>query len=294
MSEKLRSSNMPKKLRKTLAFVSMSGAILSSANARGNTSDTTKEESANVSTNIWGGYVALAPEDGQFTSVEGTFKVPKVKCPPTRNYPRSESGSGNAALWVGMDGYGNHVVEQIGITSECLDNSANTGKGNGTTPSKKPRFASRYHAWWMNYGGGDYSSVLKFPVHAGDVVDTSVAYKGGNNFLMELNNRTRHRKFRKMTTCILENTVNEPCPRISAEWIVERSGNGALANFGSAQFSNAEAVSTSSPDKKSIFELSGFAIDMVQDKTLLESNSQLGSDGESFSMDWIKAGHVGP
>src|SRR5208282_1851516 len=62
-----------------------------------------------TSTN-WSGYAVTTP-NGAVTSVAGSWTIPTANGPSTRT-------GGDAAAWVGIDGYNSNTVEQIGTETE--------------------------------------------------------------------------------------------------------------------------------------------------------------------------------
>ena len=169
---------------------------------------------------IWAGYVAPRQDRATYTSVRGSFTVQAITCDSDDPTAASES----YAQWVGLDGWGASTVEQIGITASCMDTSITTGVVDKNAPYKPGNLEPYYYAWWMDFGGGSYSSTLdEFPVHPGDRMDASVDYTGGDTFLMQLVNETTGKKYEKSTTCRVENGGGS-CPRVFAPWTIS-TGN---------------------------------------------------------------------
>lgn len=150
----------------------------------------------------WCGYVALTGTAGKpnptfrtVTDVSGSWIVPKL----TSN-PGCDSFS---AAWIGIDGYSNSVVEQIGTEHDVI-------KG-------KPS----YYAWFSLYPAPT-QFIDGFPVNPGDIIEGKVSYKGqddcGNSiFRLSLINYTQKVKF-----CTDQHTLpGNPAHLSSADWIVE-------------------------------------------------------------------------
>lgn len=141
----------------------------------------------------WSGYALTG---AGFTAVSGSWTVPTPQCTPGANP--------SAATWLGIDGYGSSLVEQIGVDEGC---------SNGT-PS--------YGAWYQMYGnttpgdGGAGLDPTAYPVFAGDVMTASVSFASGL-WTLQLKNVTQAWNYEK----VLPNTI-PTAPRVSAEWIVER------------------------------------------------------------------------
>lgn len=103
----------------------------------------------------WSGYVAHGSAK-EFTSVSGGWTVPVVSC----------SSGGQSAAWVGLDGSGDHTVEQTGVNTVCgptLGSCAGDPRG---TPCE--------YAWYEMYPGG--LNVYDDPISTGDTMMASVSY----------------------------------------------------------------------------------------------------------------------
>jgi hypothetical protein len=96
----------------------------------------------------WSGYVATGAP-GSVTDAKGSWIVPSVTC---------KSGSQSSVFWVGIDGYGNNTVEQIGTASDCADGIPN------------------YYAWYEFY---PQPELRLFTVKPGDPISAEVSYSGG-------------------------------------------------------------------------------------------------------------------
>jgi len=160
----------------------------------------------------WSGYAVQASEP--FTEVSGRWVQPSVTCGP--------SGRTAAAFWIGLDGYTNDTVEQIGTKSACDDG----------TPT--------YGAWWQMYpAAATFLPASSYPVSPKDRLTASV---------------TRSRTSYKLTIASSEGwtystTQTGSGANSSAEWIASSppacrtcSGFAPLADFGDVEFSEAEAA----------------------------------------------------
>src|ERR1700691_3122529 len=58
----------------------------------------------------WAGYVAVG-KPGEFTGVSAEWRVPKANCSATPN--------AYASQWVGLDGFTDKTVEQLGVDAVC-------------------------------------------------------------------------------------------------------------------------------------------------------------------------------
>ena len=141
--------------------------------------------------------------------------------------------------WVGIDGYGNGTVEQIGTGAKVV---------NGQT---------QYFAWWEFFGdqsaqgvnGPDYywqTLPSSFAVHPGDTISADVAFVSSTSststFLFQITDKTTTGAVESWSQ--QETTTYVVPTRSSAEWIVENPNGGAqaLANFGTETFTGAWAT----------------------------------------------------
>ena len=120
-------------------------------------------------------------------------------------------------MWVGLDGYSNNTVEQLGTESKVVNGVAS------------------YDAWFEMYPSG---MVQTFNVSAGDTINASVQYSNGTNkYLLTLDDTTNGQHF-----SYWESSSGTP-ERSSAEWIAEAPSLGStvepLPLFGSVSFTNA-------------------------------------------------------
>jgi hypothetical protein len=159
----------------------------------------------------WAGYAVMGPDPASpltFTSVTGTWTQAAASC-------ATGDASAASAVWVGLGGYSttSQALEQIGTDADCSASN---------TPT--------YYAWYELVP--DPPVNLKFPIHAGDTITTSVNVTG-NSVLLQLKDRTRGVTFTKRVTASALDLT-------SAEWIAEAPSSCdrggctpvPLANFG--------------------------------------------------------------
>lgn len=161
----------------------------------------------NGTSSNWSGYAAYG-SNGSFNSVSASWTQPSVSCTNTNTY---------SSYWVGLDGYNNSTVEQLGTESDCSSGQ----------PS--------YYAWFEMYPKRGY--YINMTIHAGDQISASVTYSGQNRYALSLTNVTTNKSF--STT---QKTASGR--RASAEVVVEAPYSGGtlpLANFGQASFTDALA-----------------------------------------------------
>jgi hypothetical protein len=116
--------------------------------------------SAQTSGGTWAGYVA---DSTTYTSVSATWVQPKVTC--------SGTSDSYVAFWVGLDGYTDSTVEQIGTEAECVSGTA------------------EYFAWYELYPA--YQVVLSQTVAAGDSITATVSATTKDVFTLAIKNTTK-------------------------------------------------------------------------------------------------------
>jgi hypothetical protein len=164
-----------------------------------------------TSTN-WSGYVAalnlLQPTVGSVNAVFGVWAVPTLSPSVGHTY---------SSAWVGIDGYGNGTVEQIGTEHEWY---------NG---------AQHDFAWFEMYPNPMYR-IVGFPVNQGDLIGAQVYYAGANTFQLRIYNYTKG----VSTLVPTVYTTSAVAQRSTVEWIVEApssyQGVLPLAHFNSISF----------------------------------------------------------
>jgi len=194
-------------------------------------SATTLGQSTTTQNSHWSGYVAEAnfsqPQPNSVTKVSGSWIVPTVTGPST--------GSTYSSVWVGIDGSGNHTVEQVGTSENVI---------NGTPV---------YHAWWEMFSSGKRQSsqhIYSMTVEPGDSITASVQYitagaHAGQFYLSIVDNTSNHSFSKYASSSKYQRPLAQ---RSSAEWIVEAPTSGKsgsieqLADFGRVTFTNASAV----------------------------------------------------
>ena len=178
----------------------------------------------------WSGYVAEsnlnAPRTDSVTAVSGSWVVPKVSSP--------SGTSSYSCVWVGIDGYGNGTVEQIGTEQDV---------GNGGHP---------YYAWWEMYSAGNkepQQDISNMTILPGDSISASVQYitsgAHAGQFFLSIVDTSRANDF--FSTYQSSYQTQNPQPlRNSAEWIVEdtevKGSFPKLANFGTVRFTNTKTT----------------------------------------------------
>jgi hypothetical protein len=170
-----------------------------------------------VGSSNWSGYAAaspnfLNPTIGAVTYAAGCWMVPALIPTPDTSY---------CAIWVGIDGFFDNTVEQIGTAHNWVDG------------------VQENYAWFEMYPNGAFA-LTGFPVNVGDEISVRVAYKGDNVFKLVMFNHTQG----VMTTVPASFTTTANAQRTSAEWVVEAPFSGGvlpLSDFGLTTFNYCSA-----------------------------------------------------
>jgi Peptidase A4 family len=217
----------------------------------------------------WSGYAAVSKQ--QFTSVSSTFVQPAVKCTGAPHQMTSN--------WVGLDGYNNQTVEQDGTSAACFGTAH-------TTPT--------YTAWIEMY---PLPTVNVFKVSAGDIIQASVNYTGGQFVLSVTDETSGH------TKTVSDGCAN--CARASAEWIIERPAycNSAftkcdlfaLPNFGTATMAGDTASLNGGPVENAS-KLHAVNITMIQPlkKGFISLDTTGALNRSSFTETFDRSGTIVP
>ena len=154
----------------------------------------------------WSGYAA---HSGRYNSVSASWVQPRARCPVAQVQYSS--------FWIGLDGYQNKSVEQLGTMSAC----------NGTTPV--------YDAWFEMYPA--YPVYFTNRVHSGDHFTASVTVRGGAYYTLKIADITRGWRH---TVYITHRGLADSSAEVIAEAPSCASGVLPLADFGSVSFSAAK------------------------------------------------------
>lgn len=161
----------------------------------------------------WSGYVATLA-GSRFTCVEATWIQPTVEC----------HGLGDQAVtyWVGLGGYDQHALVQIGTESTCLDGQPHASAWRESLPQQR------------------HSMRLGLDIRVGHRIRAQVRWLGGSEYRLTLVDLTNRQRF------TIEDT-NTVVRRSSAEWIVEAPNGGCpkscrilkMPDFGTLTFVDA-------------------------------------------------------
>ena len=151
--------------------------------------------------NNWSGYAAATdldnPATGSVTNVSGIWIVPAL-------FPTLDESF--SSIWVGIDGFSNGTVEQIG-TEHIWANG------------------QQYNYAWYEMYPNPPQELVGFPVNVNDVIQAAVMYSDNDLFELIYVNATQS----KYTTV----SVKVPGTlRSSAEWIVEAPWSNGILPLG--------------------------------------------------------------
>lgn len=220
----------------------------------------------------WSGYVAAAnlssQPAGSVTYVAGTWNVPSVSGP--------SSGTYDSSTWVGIDGYGNQTVEQLGTEQDMV---------NGQPV---------YRAWWEMYSSGAGQPEQIIPgmiIGPGDSITATVQYitsgaHAGQYYMTMVDNSRSNDSFSTYQTSA---STQSPLAQGScAEWIMEApSVNGQISqtpNFSPVRFTNASVTINGSTGPINSPSWQSAALNLVQNGTPIDTTSTLGGSGGSFTV----------
>jgi hypothetical protein len=165
----------------------------------------------------WSGYAIQTnlnhPAKNVVTDVQGSWVVPAVT--------GSSGTTTYSSFWVGIDGYSDSTVEQIGTDSDII---------NGVPT---------YYAWYEMYPA--YPVNLGLTINPGDSITAEVNY-ASNSFILSITDTTPSGVTHTFSTSI---SSSSSIQRSSAEWIAEAPWSGGvlpLANFGTVTFTGCSAT----------------------------------------------------
>jgi len=175
----------------------------------------------------WSGYAAetdfAAPASDTVTAVTGAWIVPAVS-PPSNPAANVSGQMSDCAVWVGIDGFSDSTVEQVGTLSYVESGF------------------KYYYAWYEMYPNA-MVPINSFTIRPGDSMTASVVYGlpgYANEFQLSIADNTTGK-----SDTVYE-TSSPTAERTSAEWIVEAPTSGTsilpLPRFGSATFTAATAT----------------------------------------------------
>ena len=151
----------------------------------------------------WAGYVA---DSTTYTSVSATWVQPKVTCSGTTD--------SDVAFWVGLDGYSDSTVEQLGTEAACVS---------GTV---------EYLAWYELYPA--YPVDFSQAVAAGDSITATVSATAKDVFTFTIKNTTKGWSKTVQST-------DTSAERASAEIVLEAPASSGVLPIGSGTVTYTDA-----------------------------------------------------
>lgn len=155
-----------------------------------------------VSSYNWSGYEEVSPDNGTFTSVSGNWRIPAVRCTKEDQL---------ASTWVGLDGFSDATVEQVGTLQWCY--------------LSKPT----YYTWYEMYPAN--AVTVGMTAQPDDQISASVSAAAGAYTLTLTDSTTAGNNINQPENCAVTT-----CLDTSAEWVAERPsfsiGVAPLADYG--------------------------------------------------------------
>jgi hypothetical protein len=207
----------------------------------------------------WSGYVATGED---YTYVLGYWTVPKANC-SSFNLFNSSTWFSSSSTWVGLDGWGDSTVEQLGTSTDCFGP------------------VSSYNAWTEMYPATEAG--VPHSVSPGDSIGAYVdAYDNGTEYYLVIEDYTQGWEY--WTTGAASPADSD----LSAEWITERPSCSVecnyLTNFGSTTFQDAYAEGNGKWAPISAFP--NQAVDM-DNGNLEAAVGALTAGGSTFTDTWL-------
>jgi hypothetical protein len=155
----------------------------------------------------WSGYADSETGSHTVSQVSGNWTIPSVRCLPAPY----ENQDAFLANWVGIDGYTDQTVEQLGTATQCFEG------------------VEYYYVWYEMYPAGTVEEGTTACINdnvdcpqPGDRISASVsvtaAGSGNNSYDLTLTDHSRPAESFSVT----QQCATATCLDTSAEWIVER------------------------------------------------------------------------
>jgi len=199
----------------------------------------------------WSGYVATG---STYTAVSGSWVVPSVS---------NTNQAATDVTWVGIGGISSSDIIQA-----------------GTQAVVNPSGPVTYQAWYELLPAS--TQAVPLAVAPGNSISVSITEQGTNSWTVSFKNNSTGQSYQQ--------TLQYASSHSSVEWIEElpstvTASNQTLPldNFGTIQFNEATAVANGSTLTASQLGAAQFTL-VDSNYQVLATPSQLGSDGQSFSV----------
>ena len=226
----------------------------------------------------WSGFADTSSTStaDDFTNVSGRWTIPAVTCPPG---PYRTSGA-YTSNWVGIDGYTDDTVEQLGTGAQCFEG------------------VLYYYVWYEMFPAGTVEEGTTACINdnvncpqPGDQISASVSVTpgsaGNNNYTLSLTDSTRPQESFSVTASCATAT----CTDSSAEWVVERPAYEPIAGlfqfvplvyYGRSGFESGSLVANGRRSSIGGFNGAVFAMPMIDDSLsyYLDCPGQQGPPGQ--------------
>jgi hypothetical protein len=226
----------------------------------------------------WSGFADTSSTStaADFTNVSGRWTIPAVNCP---SGPYRTSGA-YTANWIGIDGYSDDTVEQLGTGAQCFEG------------------VLYYYVWYEMFPAGTVEEGTTACINdnvncpqPGDQISASVnvtpGTAGNNNYALSLTDRTRPQESFSVTASCATTT----CTDSSAEWVIERPAYEPIAGlfqfvplvyYGRSGFESGSLVANGKASSIGGFNGAVYSIPMIDDSMsyYLDCPGQQGPPGE--------------
>jgi len=197
----------------------------------------------------WSGYAVTG---ATFTSASASWIQNAATC-------SSGGGQTDMSPWVGLDGFSDSTVEQIGTSADCSGSSVD------------------YYAWYEMYPA-NYVTINK-TIKKGDSFTGTVTHTSGTTYKLTLVNNTEGWTYSVSKSLSANNS--------SAEAVMEQAGDHLTKWTGADPFTdftvNGSPVGSFSGSPYTIYQM-----EIQNGSTLCDSTSALSSN-ENFSTTWLNA-----
>jgi len=227
--------------------------------------DDSLRDQGQVGSGNWSGYAATAatPTADTVTDVIGTWTVPTVT-----------GAAGYSAVWVGIDGFDDGTVEQLGTMQAVVSSGRR-----GTT--------AEYYAWVEMYPAPMVQ--LPYSVSPGDTITAAVSCSG-TTFAVTMTDVAKGVTKWSYTPPAAQVAANE----MSAEWVVEapsdQFGILPLADFGTVNFTTCAASISGTPGTISAFNWDAITMEEASRRKVIVEAQPSGLSGSpagsAFSVKW--------